>query len=87
MNLTIIRKKRFYTFKFFIPITLKSEPKELDSDIFFIIKPTFASLFKSSALSLFDSRNGMQSHPYILFSNTIYLNLVKIDTNYSPSLC
>lgn len=37
MNLAIIRNKRFCTFKFFIPITLTPEPKELDSDVFFDI--------------------------------------------------
>ena len=35
MNLAIIRKKRFCTFKFFIPITLTPEPKDLESGVFY----------------------------------------------------
>ena len=47
MNLAIIRKKRFYTFKFFIPITLTSEPKDLESDVF-LFKLIASNLVRSS---------------------------------------
>ena len=71
MNLAIIRKKRFCTFKFFIPITLTPEPKELESGVFSYT--THFLLFGHKQI--------------LVLNNALHFKIAKIATIHHLPLC